>query len=94
MVLEILISSFMQAVRSGEIVEILQKASLPNIPVTTMGGKVFWNELAECNGWRLQKNMITHHCRILDPQNVRRAWGGDEAMAKLFSKFNKKDIIE
>ncbi len=52
--------------------------SLPNIPVKTMGGKVFWNDLAQSNGWRLQQNMITHHCRILDPNNVRRAWGFSE----------------
>lgn len=80
-----LIGAFTTAVTSGA----LRKVSLPNIPFPTMGGKVFWNELAECNGWRLQKNMITSHCRILDPDNVRRAWGGDDAMMDLFERINK-----
>lgn len=90
MIKELLIEAFKQAVLTGEIKGLLENASLPNIPTSTMGGRVFWNELAECNGWRLQQNMITHHCRILDPENVRRAWGGDEAMAQLFGKLNKK----
>ena len=80
---------FTKAVLSGEIIDLLQIASLPNIPTSTNGGHVFWKNLTECNGWRLQQNRITHHCRILDPQDVRRAWGGDEAMVKLFIKFNK-----
>lgn len=86
---EELVNLFVEAVKSGEIVNLLRNASMPNIPFPTMGGNVFWNELAECNGWRLQKNMFTQHCRILDPSDVRRAWGGDDAMERLFSKLNK-----
>lgn len=84
-----LVDLFVKAVESGEIVNLLRNASMPNIPLPTMGGNVFWNELAECNGWRLQKNMVTQHCRILDPSDVRRAWGGDDAMERLFGKLNK-----
>lgn len=50
---------FIQAVESGEIIRLLGEASFPNLPLRTLGGHVFWNELAECDGWRLQKNMIT-----------------------------------
>ena len=28
-----------------------------------------------------------HHCRILDPNNVRRAWGSMEAMEELLRKI-------
>lgn len=52
-----------------------KELSLPNIPTPTMGGEVFWNDLAEFKGWRLQQNMFSKHARILDPNNVRRAWG-------------------
>ena len=83
------IEAFLKAVHTGEIHDLLRKTSMPNIPTVTMGGKIFWNELAECKGWRLQKNMITQHCRILDPQDIRRAWGGDDAMERLFQKLNK-----
>ena len=83
------IEAFLKAVDTGGILDLLQKTSMPNIPTVTKGGKIFWNELAECKGWRLQKNMITQHCRILDPQDIRRAWGGDDAMERLFQKLNK-----
>ena len=62
--------------------------SLPNVPFKTMGGKVFWNDLQEYNGWRLQKNMLTRHCRILDPNNIRRAWGvSEEALRAELAKI-------
>lgn len=59
-----------------------EEISLPNIPTPTLGGKVFWNTLAEYSGWRLQQNMITQHCRIIDQDNVRRAWGTKNGMIK------------
>lgn len=61
--------------------------SMPNVNTKTMGGKQFWNNIASYKGWRIQQNTITHHCRILDPKNVRRAWGGMEAMEKIFRKL-------
>ena len=76
---------FIELVTSGNINNI----SMPNIPFPTMGGKVFWNELAACKGWRLQKNMITGHCRILNPDDIRVAWGGEDAIMKLFQNLNK-----
>ena len=51
------------------------EVSLPNIPTPTMGGQVFWNTIVEYNGWKLQQNMITHHARILDCNDIRIAWG-------------------
>jgi hypothetical protein len=64
--------------------------TLPNINFPTMGGQVFWNNLAEANGWRVQKNNITGHCRILDSDDVRRAWGGEEAIMNFFTKILKE----
>lgn len=61
--------------------------SMPNINFPTMGGEVFWNNIAKYKGWRIQENTITHHCRILDPDNVRRAWGSMDAMEKVFKKY-------
>ncbi len=46
-----------------------------NISWGTLGGTVCWDNLAEYNGWRLQKNKFTQHVRILNPDNVRKAWG-------------------
>jgi len=53
------------------------KAKSPlNIPVKTMGGKQFWSDVHYLAGWRIQRHVWTGHHRLLDPNNVRRAWGG------------------
>ena len=62
---------------------------MPNINFPTMGGTVFWNDLAEEKGWRVQRNNITGHCRILDSEDVRRAWGTESAIMDFFRKIAK-----
>ena len=32
----------------------------------TMGGRVWWQDLKECKGYRIQQNIISRHYRILD----------------------------
>lgn len=66
----------------GEVLENL--GMMPNIEMGTMGGEVFWDDLASYQGWRVQKNSIFGNCRILDPNNVRKAWGGESAIRKAF----------
>ncbi len=63
--------------------------SMPTIQMKTMGGKVFWRNLANVNGWRLQKNIIVGTCRILDPDDVRRAWGGESALLKMLQDLSR-----
>lgn len=61
--------------------ELSQKSlSLPNIRLQTAGGEVWWNTLSSASGWRLQQNTVTQHCRILDANNVRIAWGTKQGM--------------
>ena len=60
-----------------------RNVSMPNIPFPTMGGLVFWNNIAECNGWKIQQNMLTHHARIIDSNDVRIAWGTLDEMKDL-----------
>ena len=38
---------------------------------TTMGGKVWWNNVENAGGFRIQQNMISGHYRILDGQDRR-----------------------
>lgn len=54
--------------------------SMPNIEFPTMGGLVFWDTLYEANGWKLQKNKFTDHCRVIDPNDTRKAWGSENIM--------------
>ncbi len=64
-----------------------QGVSMPTIPTPTMGGEIWWNDLAEHNGWRLQQNTVTQHARILDPYDVRRAWGDLRSMEVKFAQI-------
>ena len=63
---------------------------MPDIPSPTMGGKVLWNELASCRGWRLQKNVFTDHHRILNPENACKARGDEDRMLFLFQRVKNK----
>jgi pimeloyl-ACP methyl ester carboxylesterase len=46
-----------------------------NLEIGTLGGKQFWADLEILAGWRIQENVFTGHHRLLDPSDVRRAWG-------------------
>ncbi|MBQ9418772.1 MAG: SHOCT domain-containing protein, partial [Synergistaceae bacterium] len=70
------------------------KMSMPNIPFPTMGGLIFWNNLAECNGWKLQQNMITQHARIIDSDDVRIAWGTLDEMKDLLEEMANRLKLE
>jgi len=49
--------------------------NLPNLRLPTIGGKQFWTDHCWRNGWRIQQNAMTGHWRLLDPGNIRFAWG-------------------
>lgn len=66
---------------------LIRNFSLPNVNFPTMGGEVFWDDVANVKGWRLQRNKLTRHARILDPDNFRRAWGGIDAMEELLQRL-------
>jgi hypothetical protein len=46
-----------------------------NWKTRTFGGQQFWTDLRYAGGWRIQVNSETDHHRLLDPKNVRHAWG-------------------
>ncbi len=82
--------------QSAGLLKILDsELSLPNIPFPTLGGEVFWTNIAEYNGWKFQQNMVTKHARILDENNVRIAWGTyngmERAMDRLVKSLHKYD---
>ena len=65
-----------------------------NIPFPTAGGKVFWEDLDHVGDFKLQKNVFTHHCRILNEKNIRVAWGEEGPMrAKLRKLTSGSDGI-
>lgn len=49
----------------------------PNVPIPTMGGNVFYDNIFEVDGWRLQQHRtigLQVHYRFLDASNVRVGW--------------------
>ncbi|MCQ2389491.1 MAG: alpha/beta hydrolase, partial [Kiritimatiellae bacterium] len=66
--------------------EVMVPQALPTVEGKVMDCGLWWDTLAETNGWKLQRNKVTGHGRIIDPEKVRKAWGGVEEMAKSFEK--------
>ncbi len=58
-----------------------------NITAPTGGGKQFWTDRFVHHGWRIQQNIYTGHCRLLDDKDFRRAWGTYEACRAEFEGF-------
>lgn len=54
--------------------------------MATLGGKQFWGDELICRGWRIQRHIYTGHCRLLDPDDVRHAWGSFEACRSLLAE--------
>lgn len=59
----------------------------PNLPFFTLGGKQFWADLFVYGDWRIQENVYTQHCRLLDPKDIRRAWGSYQACRVAFEEY-------
>lgn len=64
-----------------------KKISFINIPIRVMNKKVFWDVLAESDGWELQRHKITNHARIIDNSNIRRAWGTVDGMYEVMERL-------
>ena len=41
-------------------------------------------------GWKLEKNKVTGHCRIIDPDKFRKAWGREAEMRSAFEKVKQQ----
>jgi pimeloyl-ACP methyl ester carboxylesterase len=55
-----------------------------NLTLPTLGGRQFWADQLVFRGWRVQQNIVTGHCRLLDEKNFRHAWGTfEQCRAKL-----------
>jgi pimeloyl-ACP methyl ester carboxylesterase len=63
----------------------------PNLPVLTSAGMQFWADVFWFADWRIQENVFTGHCRLLDPGSVRRAWGSRGACRTAFERLRARD---
>ncbi|WP_223700401.1 helix-turn-helix transcriptional regulator [Sutcliffiella deserti] len=63
-----------------EVIETVAHERIDKSKEKTLGGKIWWKEISETSGYRLQQNVISQHYRILDKKDYR--W---------FSTFSKEE---
>lgn len=65
--------------------------TLINLPFPTLGGKQIWADVfIRCN-WRIQRNVYSGHCRLLDRNNIRRAWGSYERCLQSYERLHQRN---
>ncbi len=57
-----------------------------NVPLKTAGGTQLWTDCVWRQGYRLQRNALTGHWRLIDSSDIRRAWGSREHCQKTLDK--------
>ncbi|MDZ7543897.1 transcriptional regulator, partial [Clostridium perfringens] len=55
----------------NEIIKTIAFKHYTNSFPRTLGGKVWWRELRELDGFKIQQNVLSQHYRILDKENCR-----------------------
>ena len=77
-------SSILDEAFGGETSDLVKVVALngldAKLPDKTMGGRVWWQDIKESKGYRIQQNVISRHFRILDAEDRR-----------FFSTFDKKE---
>jgi len=64
-----------------------------NLALPTLGGEQFWSDELVYRGWRIQQNVLTQHYRLLDPADVRRAWGTSEQCREALDEIKSRDNL-
>jgi pimeloyl-ACP methyl ester carboxylesterase len=65
-----------------------------NLPTPTMGGTQVWRDSHVFAGWRIQENVLTGHFRLLDPKDIRRAWGSYAQCKGRLDEFKRIEGIQ
>lgn len=61
-----------------------------NLEWKTIDAGIWWDVMDTCQGWKLEKNIVTYHYRILNPEKKRVAWGGEKEMRLSFAKIRRQ----
>ena len=67
-------STVLQDAFGDDLVEMVSALALADVEVRyprTMGGKVWWKQIKNKNGYKIQQNVISGHYRVLDPNDGR-----------------------
>jgi pimeloyl-ACP methyl ester carboxylesterase len=67
-----------------------EKSSPFNVEGPTFGGKQIWTDELVFHEWRVQRNALSGHHRLLDNKNFRKAWGSFEHCRKQLEAFKRE----
>ncbi len=62
----------------------------PTLEGRVMDAGVWWDVIDTAAGWKLERNKVTGHCRILRPDRTRAAWGPESDMRAAFEKVKRQ----
>lgn len=71
-----------------------QANPLPNLAWSTLGGEQVWSDELVYGSWRIQRNVLTGHCRLLDEQDVRRVWGTSEQCREALAAARQSQVLK
>lgn len=70
--------------------KVMVPQGFPGVEGHVMDSMVWWDVLDSSGGWKLEKNKVTGHCRIIDPDKLRKAWGRESEMRAAFEKVKNQ----
>ncbi|MBR4894270.1 MAG: hypothetical protein IKZ36_03625, partial [Kiritimatiellae bacterium] len=70
--------------------KVMVPQGFPGFDGHVMDAEIWWTVLESFGGWKLEKNKVTGHCRIIDPEKLRKAWGRETEMRMAFEKVKKQ----
>ncbi|MBQ2624286.1 MAG: DUF726 domain-containing protein [Kiritimatiellae bacterium] len=70
--------------------KVMVPQGFPGVEGHVMDSMVWWDVLDSSGGWKLEKNKVTGHCRIIDPDKLRKAWGREAEMRSAFEKVKQQ----
>lgn len=70
-------------VETEQMAVIIQGLSKKKINLPKISGDLMWIEVKSVSGWKLQENILTHHCRLVSPENAIHAWGEKNKIAEI-----------
>ncbi len=65
-----------------------------NWELPTLGGQHFWSDVHYWGGWRIQRHSETEHHRLLDPNQIRKAWGSREQCQQTLKGLIQQENIQ
>jgi pimeloyl-ACP methyl ester carboxylesterase len=65
----------------------------PNLQLPTLGGMQFWADELIFHQWRIQRNVLTGHYRLLDGSDLRHAWGTFEQCRRALEKIKRQQHL-